>query len=146
LQSAKSLSALESGVLLENRRMRSLPALLVIAAVWAFGPPVASPAGAAELLMLQRPGCVWCQRWHAEIGPAYARTEEGRRAPIRFVDVTQPWPADLSGISPEVLTPTFVLVEEGVEVDRLRGYPGEEFFWPLFAEMLEKLAEGPAAM
>ncbi|MBZ8132003.1 transcriptional regulator [Afifella sp. IM 167] len=126
--------------------MRSLYALLLLGLAFGLAPQGAGTARAAELLMLQRPGCVWCQRWHAEIGPAYARTEEGQRAPIRFVDVTEPWPADLAGISREALTPTFVLVEEGVEIDRMRGYPGQEFFWPLFSEMLAKLGKAPASM
>jgi hypothetical protein len=37
------------------------------------------------------------------------------------------------------LTPTFVLVHEGEEVGRLRGYPGDEFFWGLLGGMLERL-------
>ncbi len=101
---------------------------------------VAGQARAAELIMLQQPGCEWCVRWHAEIGVAYPKTEEGRLAPIRFVDITEPWPDDLDNIARERLTPTFILVEDGVEIARLRGYPGADFFWPLLGEMLEKLA------
>ncbi len=94
---------------------------------------------AAELIMMEQPGCVWCKRWREEIGEAYPKTEEGRRAPIRFVDITEPWPDDLAEINRERLTPTFVLMSDGVEVARLRGYPGAHFFWPLLGEMLEKL-------
>ncbi len=89
--------------------------------------------------MMEQPGCVWCERFRSEIAPAYGKTEEGRRAPLRRVDITQPWPDDLSAVAPERLTPTFVLVEDGQEVARLRGYPGEHFFWPMLDEMLEKL-------
>ncbi|MBN9672566.1 transcriptional regulator [Labrenzia aggregata] len=96
---------------------------------------------AAELLMLEQPGCVWCKRWNEEIGVAYPKTEEGRLAPLRRVDITEPWPADLNGIARERMTPTFVLVSEGQEIDRLRGYPGEHFFWPLLTGMLQKLPE-----
>ena len=39
----------------------------------------------------------------------------------------------------ERLTPTFVLVHEGEEVGRLRGYPGDQFFWGLLGGMLERL-------
>ena len=53
------------------------------------------PAGAAELLMLERPGCLWCARFNAEIAPAYPKTEEGRIAPLRRFDITDPWPSDL---------------------------------------------------
>ncbi len=107
------------------------------AALW-----LAFPAGAtgAELIMLEQAGCAWCKRWHAEIGVAYPKTEEGKRAPLRRVDINQPWPQDLSAIRPERFTPTFVLVEDGKEIGRMRGYAGDEFFWPLLAE-LQALAD-----
>lgn len=95
---------------------------------------------AAELLVLEQPGCAWCARFDSEIAPGYPHTAEGRRAPLRRIDVTESWPADLVAIAPERLTPTFVLLsDDGAEVARLRGYPGDNFFWPLLAEMLEKL-------
>lgn len=94
---------------------------------------------AAELLMLEQPGCHWCERWNEEIGVAYPKTAEGKRAPLRRVDITQSWPEDLKNIRPERMTPTFILVEDGIEIDRLRGYPGEHFFWPLLESMLSKL-------
>lgn len=100
----------------------------------------AAGAGAAELLFLEQPGCVWCARFDREIAPAYGHTDEGRRAPLRRVDVTQPWPSDLQAVTPERLTPTFVLLDDdGVERARLRGYPGDNFFWPLLSEMLARL-------
>lgn len=101
----------------------------------------AAPSGAAELVMLEQPGCPWCARFNAEIAPAYAKTEEGRRAPLRRVDITEPWPADLAGISAERFTPTFVLVEGGEEVGRIRGYPGDEFFWYLLGDLIEGLPD-----
>lgn len=94
---------------------------------------------AAEMLMLEQPGCPWCKRFNEEIAPIYAKTQEGRRAPLRRVDITKAWPDDLAGIVKERLTPTFVLIEDGVEIDRLRGYPGDEFFWSLIDDMLAKL-------
>src|SRR5690606_33685109 len=100
---------------------------------------------AAELLMLERPGCAWCPRWNQEIAPAYPATTEGRAAPLRRIDLTAPWPDDLAGIADDVYTPTFIVVENGVEIARLRGYPGEHFFWPLLGEMLEKLPATRAA-
>lgn len=106
--------------------------------------PVA--AWAAELVMLEQPGCVWCLRWNEEIGGVYAKTEEGRTAPLRRVDITKPWPDDLAKVPMERLTPTFILVDNGAEIARLRGYPGEHFFWPLLADMLARLqASAPPA-
>jgi hypothetical protein len=107
----------------------------------ALASPGVPAAQAAELIMLERPGCGWCLRWNREIAPAYPHTAEGRQAPLRRVDVTAPWPEDLAGISGDRYTPTFIVVEDGTEVARLRGYPGEHFFWPLLGEMLGRLPE-----
>ncbi len=94
---------------------------------------------AAELVMLEQDGCAWCLRWDEEISGIYPKTTEGKLAPLRRVDIDEPWPLDLAGINPDQYTPTFVLVHEGVELGRLRGYAGDEFFWVLLGEMLEKI-------
>lgn len=96
---------------------------------------------AAELLMLEQPGCPWCKRFNEEIAPGYANTQEGKIAPLRRVDITEDWPKDLAGIRKERLTPTFVLIDNGEEIDRLRGYPGDNFFYSMIGEMLAKLPE-----
>ena len=98
-------------------------------------------AAAAELVMLEQDGCAWCVRWHAEIGPAYPNTEEGRKAPLRTIDINETLPADLEWLRIERFTPTFVLVDKGREIGRIRGYPGDEFFWFLLNEMLDDLPE-----
>jgi hypothetical protein len=100
-----------------------------------------TPGTAAELIMVEQPGCSWCMVWNEEIGVAYPKTDEGKRAPLRRVDITDGWPEDLDNIQRERLTPTFILVEDGEEIARLRGYPGEHFFWPLLSDMLEQLEE-----
>ncbi|MDF1609429.1 transcriptional regulator [Hoeflea sp. YIM 152468] len=100
---------------------------------------LSAPAMAAEMIMFEQPGCVWCMRFNEEIAPAWPKTEQGRRAPLRRVDIHQPLPADLAGIAIERFTPTFVLVDQGQEIARLRGYPGDQFFWALVDDMLAKL-------
>lgn len=94
---------------------------------------------AAQLLMIEETGCVYCARFNEEIAPAYPKTTEGKRAPLRRVNIDNGWPEDLSYIKPEQLTPTFILVENEHELGRLYGYQGDEFFWYLLGEMLEKL-------
>lgn len=97
------------------------------------------PIEAAELVMFERPGCPWCAAFDREIGPVYAKTPEGRRAPLRRVDVTQTIPADLGFVMVERITPVFVLINGGREVGRIRGYPGENHFWGLFGELTARL-------
>lgn len=115
--------------------MKRLFASLAFAASTA----VATPVLSAELIMLEQQGCVWCARWHSEIGPVYPKTEEGKKAPLRQVDIHKPLPDDLASIPIERFTPTFVLVENGEEIGRIRGYGGDEFFWFLLGELLGKI-------
>ena len=96
-------------------------------------------AGAAELLMFEQDYCEWCDRWNEEIGVVYHKTEEGKAAPLRRVDIHSEPPADIRHIRMERFTPTFVLIENGKEVGRIRGYPGEDFFWGLLGQMLKKI-------
>lgn len=110
-----------------------------LAAAMMASPPVL----AAELVMLSQPGCAWCLRFNKEIAPAYGKTAEGKFAPLRDVDITGDWPADLPELRTDRFTPTFVLVDGGREIARMRGYAGDEFFWFLLGEMLAKLPDAP---
>ncbi|KUJ76153.1 hypothetical protein AVO45_12610 [Ruegeria marisrubri] len=94
-----------------------------------------TPARAAELVMVEEAGCAWCERWNAEIAPAYPKTAEGRFAPLRRVS-RHDIPHDLKLQRPVHFTPTFIVVESGEELARLEGYPGENFFWPLLERLL----------
>ena len=95
----------------------------------------ALPLAAAELVMVEQPGCIHCERWDEEIAPAYPKTAEGRFAPLSRVDIRKV-DETLTPARAVVFTPTFLLVEDGRELGRLEGYPGEEFFWPLLTELL----------
>jgi len=66
-------------------------------------------ANAAELIVVESNDCPYCERFHAEI------------------------------VKPARVTPTFILVEGNKEIDRLEGYPGDNYFWFLLGEMLAKL-------
>ena len=99
----------------------------------------AATGRAAELLMFEEKWCTWCERWNAEIGPIYPKTVEGKRAPLRRVDIHGQLPGDVALASRLQFTPTFVLVENGREVGRIEGYPGEDFFWGLLDRLLKRL-------
>ena len=118
--------------------MRFLAALLGILLL-------ACPAHAAELVMFEQKGCVWCQKFDREIAPAYDKTSEGSRAPLHRVDIAQPVPPDLAFIIRERFTPVFVLIDQGREIGRIRGYPGDTFFWGLLANLIERLDRGESA-
>ncbi len=96
-------------------------------------------ARAAELVMFEQAGCAWCEAFDREIAPVYGKTVEGLRAPLRRVDITRSLPGDLAFIAVERLTPLFVLVDQGREIGRIRGYPGEDHFWGLLGVLIKKL-------
>ena len=98
----------------------------------------ALPAPALELIMVEQDGCHWCAVWNEEIGPIYPKTDEGRAAPLRRIDLHRPVPEDLKIGTRPSYTPTFILMKDGTEFDRLEGYPGEHFFWPMIAEMIAR--------
>ncbi len=88
------------------------------------------------MVMVEQPGCIYCARWDREIAPIWPLSEEGRRAPLRRVDLHD-LPDDIEFASPPRLTPTFVLVDDGVEQARIEGYAGDEFFWAMTDRMLD---------
>ena len=106
---------------------------------------LAPTARSAELVVFEQKGCVWCQRFDREIAPAYDKTTEGKRAPLRRQDIKQSIPAELAFIKRERFTPVFVLIDEGREIGRIRGYPGDTFFWGLLANLIERLDRGESA-
>ncbi|NKX45749.1 hypothetical protein [Roseicyclus persicicus] len=97
------------------------------------------PAAATDwtLVMVEQHGCSYCARWDAEVAPEYPITPEGRFAPLRRVNLRD-LPDDLSFAGRPVYTPTFVLMADGVEVGRIEGYPGEDFFWGLLGRLLSR--------
>ena len=88
--------------------------------------------------MVEQEICPFCKLFNTEVGDEYNNSEEGQRAPLRRVDLKDDWPEDLKGIKYDHLTPSFILVEDGKELGRLRGYPGRDEFWHLLRRLLEK--------
>ena len=105
----------------------------------------ANDAHGAELLMFDSKLCEWCARWREEIGPIYPKTEEGKIAPLKSIDVHRPRPPAYKSIKGVVYTPTFVLWHDGREIGRIVGYTGEAFFWGLLGELIEDMRAGREA-
>ncbi|HHG91229.1 MAG TPA: thioredoxin family protein [Devosia sp.] len=89
------------------------------------------------MLMFEQDACPWCEAWRREVGVVYDKTPEGRLAPLVVLDIADPLPEKYSLDYNIVYTPTFVVVEDGSEVGRIEGYPGEGFFWARLEKILE---------
>jgi thioredoxin-related protein len=114
----------------------SMRGMLAAAAILIALAGSAMPAGAAELVMFRSAGCPYCAAWDRAIGPIYPKTDIGKRAPLRQVDIGQTSEVKIALVSPIRFTPTFVLVDSGRELGRIEGYPGEDFFWGLLERLL----------
>ena len=114
---------------------RTLALSILLAGFW-----LPRPAGAADLLMFEERGCPWCLRWKQEVGVGYPRTPEGQRAPVRSIEMPARAPAGVTLALPVRVSPTFVLIDDGGrEIGRIVGYPGADFFWGLFSEIVSRL-------
>lgn len=111
---------------------------LALAAILLHIATFAASAAQLELLMFEQPGCIYCAQWNEDVGPEYPLTEEGLAAPLRRLQLHDPLPEGVTLSSLPIFTPTFVLVLDGVETGRIEGYPGEDFFWPLLADLIAK--------
>jgi hypothetical protein len=92
-------------------------------------------AAGHSLVMVEDAGCVYCVRWHEEVGQAYANSPEGRFAPLDRRMLRDP---DIAFLRNVRYTPTFVLLRGQEEIGRITGYPGADFFWQLLADLLAK--------
>lgn len=117
--------------------LRALGAFCILATL-------AQAAAAAELVMYRRDGCPWCAKFDRELGPIYPKTEFNQRAPLRMInlDHDRDLPIKHGAIR---YTPTFVLADNGKEVGRIEGYPGEDYFWPRLENLFQLLKEAQAS-
>jgi len=113
--------------------------IVFVSAIWLLLLTGVGASRAAELVMFESDSCEWCEMWHEEIGVIYAKTDEAGIAPLRRVSIEDPIPGDLEHVRAVHYTPTFVVMEDGEEVGRILGYPGEGFFWGLLDIELKKL-------
>lgn len=108
---------------------------LALACVFAIS--ATSSAFAVDLLMVEQKGCHYCEAWMDDIGPAYPKTAEGKFAPLIRRDISKGAPEGGSFARRVNFTPTFIIMDEGEEIGRIEGYPGEDFFWPILSQLLK---------
>lgn len=107
--------------------------------------PEAAARDRIAVVMFRRAGCPWCHAWDREIGGVWDKTDIGAREPVIMVDLdTDPMP-EIALAYPARYTPTFVVALDGVEIGRIEGYPGREFFWGLIERLLLQAAEQAGA-
>lgn len=89
-----------------------------------------------RLVMVDRARCVYCLAWKRQVMPGYAASPEGRAAPLAIIAMEGPWPDGLVLASRPFVTPTFILIRDGIEEGRIEGYADPAAFWPMLRALL----------
>lgn len=107
-------------------------ALGVFLAVTAGFGILSSSARAMELFAFEAPNCGACKVFKREVLPIYAASPAGQVFPLWVVDMGSKVPFRLA--EPVTFTPTFIWVDNGVEVGRFSGYRNKEQFFSIVNE------------
>ena len=90
--------------------------------------PLKANAGAG-LIMVTSEYCPYCQAWERDVGAVYKISPYAATLPLTRVDIANEMPKSVSLTRPVVGTPTFLIIRNGREIDRQRGYIDAEMFW-----------------
>ena len=116
----------------------TLSAVMLTQGAHAATPMSQTGSAAPRLIMVEQHGCAYCAIWNEKIGPIYPKTTAGAIAPLERVDFADVNTIDVEKLRPVGFTPSFLLVQDGVEIARIDGYPGEDFFWGLLEMYLKE--------
>ena len=82
-----------------------------------------------RLLMVTSDHCPFCQAWERDIGVLYEKSPYAPSLPLTRVDIGSAMPEGVTLQSPVLGTPTFLIIQNGQEIDRRRGYDDAGMFW-----------------
>lgn len=121
-------------------------ALLTILALAAALPAIAAPVPHGRaLLMVEAPRCPFCAAFRREVLPGYAAHPTGRAVPLTAVPMDGPWPDGLALARAPQASPTFILLENRMELGRFEGYDDPEGFWRALGGLLAQAPLLPRA-
>lgn len=96
-----------------------------------------------RLVMVDLKGCGFCAAFKREVLPVYDSRREGRAAPLSVVAIDGPWPDGIALAGRPRVTPTFILLRDGMEQARIEGYAGADSFWPGLRRLLAQVETQP---
>ena len=82
-----------------------------------------------RLVMVTSDYCPFCQAWEHDVGTVYDKSPYAPSLPLTRVEMGSAMPEGVSLQAPVVGTPTFLIIQDGREIDRQRGYDDAEMFW-----------------
>jgi thioredoxin-related protein len=95
-------------------------------------------AADARLIMVTSEYCPYCQAWERDVGAVFNKSPYAAKLPLTRVEIGSKMPKNVVLKKPIIGTPTFLIIRNGREIDRQRGYVDEEiFYWWLSEHMAE---------
>ena len=119
-------------VFASKSRLLSLGVVLMFVAL-----PHIGIAG-TSLIMVTSEYCPFCKAWEHDVGVVYNKSSYAQILPLTRVNMGSPIPEGVVLQKPVVGTPTFLIIRDGQEIDRQRGYQDEEIFYWWLSEHTAK--------
>lgn len=124
----------------DTRAARDRPAPTETAG--AAGTAAAAAAARLEILVLEIETCAICPLVRQQLLPRWEETTWARTVPMRFVDVTRRDERTLGLAAPIDTVPTFVLLRDGREIERIAGYLGPTNFIEAIGHIIRREGDG----
>lgn len=102
--------------------------LVLVAAVFLAVLPQVAVAD-TRLIMVTSDHCPFCRAWERDVGTVYSKSPYAPNLPLTRIAMGHGLPENVVLQAPIVGTPTFIVLRDGREIDRQRGYEDAEMFW-----------------
>ena len=102
---------------------------LVLGIVLTFSTLPCIAIAGTRLVMVKSDYCPICQAWERDVGTVYDKSPYAPSLPLTRMEMGSAMPEGVSLQAPVVGTPTFLIIQDGREIDRQRGYDDAEMFW-----------------
>ena len=82
-----------------------------------------------RLIMVTSEYCSFCRAWERDVGVVYTASPYALNLPLTRVELGGDIPDGLVFDESIIGTPTFIIFQNGREIDRQWGYESPEMFW-----------------
>ena len=91
-----------------------------------------------RVIMVTSEYCPSCQAWERDVGAVFSNSPYAAQLPLTRVEIGNKMPGKIILKKPITGTPTFLIIRNGQEIDRQRGYQDEEIFYWWLSEHMAK--------
>jgi len=82
-----------------------------------------------ELLMITSDSCPFCMAWERDVGQIYNKSTYAKDLPLNRIQFGSALLENIQLSAKVRGTPTFIILENQKEIDRIVGYSDAEMFW-----------------